>query len=38
LLFTVTLQVNIALSVGTPFSCFHHHLMYMLEKVTTKAG
>ncbi|KAL9959864.1 hypothetical protein ACROYT_G033228 [Oculina patagonica] len=29
--------VDIALSIGTPFTCFHHHLMYMLEKVTTKA-
>lgn len=33
----VTDWVDIALSLGTPFSCFHHHLMYMLEKVTTKA-
>ncbi|XP_047489093.1 tRNA-dihydrouridine(20a/20b) synthase [NAD(P)+]-like [Penaeus chinensis] len=24
--------VNIAVSTGTPFSCFHHHLIYMLEK------
>jgi len=31
-------QVDIALSLGTPFTSFHHHLMYMLEKVTSKAG
>ncbi|CAH3141600.1 unnamed protein product [Porites lobata] len=29
--------INIALSLGTPFTNFHHHLMYMLEKVTSKA-
>lgn len=29
--------VDIALSLGTPFTSFHHHLMYMLEKVTSKA-
>ncbi|XP_068759376.1 tRNA-dihydrouridine(20a/20b) synthase [NAD(P)+]-like [Montipora capricornis] len=29
--------VDIALSHGTSFTNFHHHLMYMLEKVTSKA-
>ena len=24
--------LRVALDVGTPFSCFHHHLSYMLEK------
>lgn len=33
----VTDWVDIALSLGTPFTNFHHHLIYMLEKVTTKA-
>lgn len=33
----VTDWVNIALSHGTSFTNFHHHLMYMLEKVTSKA-
>ncbi|KAL7976270.1 hypothetical protein Chor_002489 [Crotalus horridus] len=28
--------VDIALEQGTPFTCFHHHLMYMLERVTSK--
>ncbi|XP_039210414.1 tRNA-dihydrouridine(20a/20b) synthase [NAD(P)+]-like isoform X1 [Crotalus tigris] len=28
--------VDIALDHGTPFTCFHHHLMYMLERVTSK--
>ncbi|XP_062928620.1 tRNA-dihydrouridine(20a/20b) synthase [NAD(P)+]-like isoform X1 [Mobula hypostoma] len=28
--------VDIALEHGTPFTCFHHHLMYMLERVTSK--
>ncbi|XP_029142435.1 tRNA-dihydrouridine(20a/20b) synthase [NAD(P)+]-like [Protobothrops mucrosquamatus] len=28
--------VDIALQQGTPFTCFHHHLMYMLERVTSK--
>ena len=38
-LFTTALfQVDVALSLGTPFTNFHHHLIYMLEKVTTKAG
>lgn len=30
-------QMNIALSTGTPFSCFHHHLIFMLEHVLTKS-
>ncbi|RMX45909.1 hypothetical protein pdam_00011025, partial [Pocillopora damicornis] len=34
----VTDWVDVALSLGTPFTNFHHHLIYMLEKVTTKAG
>ncbi|XP_058968110.2 tRNA-dihydrouridine(20a/20b) synthase [NAD(P)+]-like isoform X1 [Pocillopora verrucosa] len=29
--------VDVALSLGIPFTNFHHHLIYMLEKVTTKA-
>nr|XP_016849499.1 PREDICTED: tRNA-dihydrouridine(20a/20b) synthase [NAD(P)+]-like isoform X1 [Anolis carolinensis] len=28
--------VHIALEHGTPFMCFHHHLMYMLERITSK--
>ncbi|XP_067324909.1 tRNA-dihydrouridine(20a/20b) synthase [NAD(P)+]-like isoform X1 [Anolis sagrei] len=28
--------VHIALEHGTPFTCFHHHLMYMLERITSK--
>eukprot|EP00795_Rhopilema_esculentum_P002264 gene2264-17875_t len=30
--------VEIALSLGTHFTSFHHHLMFMLEKVQSKAG
>lgn len=26
-----------ALKFGTPFSPFHHHLMYMLERIMSKA-
>jgi len=29
--------VRIALTVGTPFTCFHHHLIYMCEKGLSKA-
>ncbi|XP_042874992.1 uncharacterized protein LOC122255146 [Penaeus japonicus] len=29
--------VNIALSTGTSFSCFHHHLIYMLEKSLSRS-
>ncbi|BFZ10945.1 hypothetical protein BsWGS_13984 [Bradybaena similaris] len=29
--------MDIALSTGTPFSCFHHHLIFMLEHVLTKS-
>ncbi|XP_068202971.1 tRNA-dihydrouridine(20a/20b) synthase [NAD(P)+]-like isoform X2 [Palaemon carinicauda] len=29
--------VSIALSTGTHFSCFHHHLIYMLNKTLTRA-
>lgn len=29
--------VNIAVSTGTPFSCFHHHLIYMLEKSLSRS-
>ncbi|GFO43581.1 tRNA-dihydrouridine synthase [Plakobranchus ocellatus] len=25
--------VNLSLSLGTPFSCFHHHLIFMLESL-----
>ncbi|XP_068963095.1 tRNA-dihydrouridine(20a/20b) synthase [NAD(P)+]-like isoform X2 [Petaurus breviceps papuanus] len=28
--------VDIALEHGTPFMCFHHHLMYMMERITSK--
>ncbi|XP_048466545.1 tRNA-dihydrouridine(20a/20b) synthase [NAD(P)+]-like [Rhincodon typus] len=28
--------VDIALEHGTPYTCFHHHLMYMLERITSK--
>ncbi|XP_027745902.1 tRNA-dihydrouridine(20a/20b) synthase [NAD(P)+]-like [Empidonax traillii] len=28
--------VDIALEHGTPFTCFHHHLMYMMEWITSK--
>ncbi|MBN3295643.1 tRNA-dihydrouridine(20a/20b) synthase [NAD(P)+]-like [Amia ocellicauda] len=27
--------VDIALEHGTPFTCFHHHLMYMMERITS---
>jgi tRNA-dihydrouridine synthase 4 len=30
--------VELALSSGTPFPCFHHHLMYMLEGVMSRSG
>ncbi|XP_063845447.1 tRNA-dihydrouridine(20a/20b) synthase [NAD(P)+]-like isoform X2 [Scylla paramamosain] len=29
--------VHLALSTGTPFTCFHHHLIYMLEHTLTRA-
>ncbi|KAF7694115.1 tRNA-dihydrouridine(20a/20b) synthase [NAD(P)+]-like [Silurus meridionalis] len=29
--------VKITLEQGTPFSCFHHHLIYMLEHITSQA-
>jgi len=29
--------VRIALNTGTPFNCFHHHLIYMCEKRTSRA-
>ncbi|GCB76213.1 tRNA-dihydrouridine(20a/20b) synthase [NAD(P)+]-like isoform X1 [Scyliorhinus torazame] len=28
--------VDTALEHGTPYTCFHHHLMYMLERITSK--
>ncbi|NP_001089272.1 dihydrouridine synthase 4-like L homeolog [Xenopus laevis] len=28
--------VDIALEHGTPFTCLHHHLMYMMERITSK--
>ncbi|XP_068132385.1 tRNA-dihydrouridine(20a/20b) synthase [NAD(P)+]-like [Hyperolius riggenbachi] len=28
--------VDIALEHGTPFTCFHHHLIYMMERITSK--
>lgn len=29
--------IHIATSVGTPFTCFHHHLMDMTEKIMSKS-
>jgi len=29
--------VRISLNTGTPFTCFHHHLIYMCEKRTSRA-
>ncbi|EDO46952.1 predicted protein [Nematostella vectensis] len=29
--------IDISLSLGTSFTIFHHHLLYMMEKITTKA-
>jgi len=29
--------VRLALSTGTPFNCFHHHLIYMCEKGLSKS-
>ena len=31
-------QVEMPLSVGTTFNCFHHHLAYMSEEVMSKPG
>lgn len=28
--------VNIASELGTPFTCFHHHLIYMLERISSQ--
>ncbi|XP_043944480.1 tRNA-dihydrouridine(20a/20b) synthase [NAD(P)+]-like isoform X2 [Protopterus annectens] len=28
--------IDIALGHGTPFTCFHHHLMYMMERITSR--
>lgn len=28
--------VDIAVEHGTPFTCFHHHLIYMLERITSQ--
>ncbi|XP_055508975.1 tRNA-dihydrouridine(20a/20b) synthase [NAD(P)+]-like isoform X2 [Leucoraja erinacea] len=28
--------IDIALEHGTTFTCFHHHLMYMLERITSR--
>ncbi|KAM3875251.1 tRNA-dihydrouridine(20a/20b) synthase [NAD(P)+]-like [Diretmus argenteus] len=28
--------VDIAMEQGTPFTCFHHHLIYMLERVSSQ--
>ncbi|CAH2275772.1 tRNA-dihydrouridine(20a 20b) synthase [NAD(P)+]-like [Pelobates cultripes] len=28
--------IDISLEHGTPFACFHHHLIYMLERITSK--
>uniref|UniRef100_A0A0B7A037 tRNA-dihydrouridine synthase n=2 Tax=Arion vulgaris TaxID=1028688 RepID=A0A0B7A037_9EUPU len=29
--------LDISLSLGTPFSCFHHHLIFMLEHLLSKS-
>ncbi|XP_022095653.1 tRNA-dihydrouridine(20a/20b) synthase [NAD(P)+]-like [Acanthaster planci] len=29
--------LDISLSLGTPFQCFHHHLIYMMEKMVMRA-
>ena len=29
--------VNIAIETGTSFTCFHHHLIYMMEGLLTRA-
>ena len=29
--------IRIAVEVGTPFPCFHHHLSYMLERLLSRA-
>jgi tRNA-dihydrouridine synthase 4 len=34
----VALWVDKALKSGTKFTCFHHHLIYMLEDVLPKSG
>jgi hypothetical protein len=31
-------QLDISLSLGISFTHFHHHLMFMLEKILNKAG
>jgi len=36
-LFCIEDWVNISLSLGTHFTQFHHHLMFMLEKIQSKA-
>uniref|UniRef100_UPI002443A3BD tRNA-dihydrouridine(20a/20b) synthase [NAD(P)+]-like isoform X2 n=1 Tax=Nyctereutes procyonoides TaxID=34880 RepID=UPI002443A3BD len=28
--------IDIALELGTPYMCFHQHLMYMMEKITSR--
>ncbi|XP_007669170.1 tRNA-dihydrouridine(20a/20b) synthase [NAD(P)+]-like [Ornithorhynchus anatinus] len=28
--------VDVSLEHGSPFTCFHHHLMYMMERITSK--
>ena len=28
--------IHIAMDIGTPFSTFHHHLIYMLEKTLSR--
>ncbi|XP_028810052.1 tRNA-dihydrouridine(20a/20b) synthase [NAD(P)+]-like [Denticeps clupeoides] len=28
--------VDVALEHGTPFTCFHHHLIYMLERISSQ--
>ncbi|XP_038074655.1 tRNA-dihydrouridine(20a/20b) synthase [NAD(P)+]-like [Patiria miniata] len=29
--------LDISLALGTPFQCFHHHLIYMMDKVVMRA-
>lgn len=28
--------VDISIEQGTPFTCFHHHLIYMLERISSQ--
>jgi hypothetical protein len=35
--FFLSLQLEISSSFGTPFQTFHHHLIYMMEKLLSRA-